>query len=166
MSSRVSRAKWLWSNVPLPYSHLAGIGVGTLLHRVRPWTLPGPPGARRICGWTLTALGTLTALRAFTAAREVYFASPDRIVSSGPYAICRNPMYAGWTVIQLGTSLAAGSGWILATVPMSVAHVHWEVLREERALTREFPDEFTRYRASVPRYLPSPRRLLAPLRRR
>jgi protein-S-isoprenylcysteine O-methyltransferase Ste14 len=119
---------WRVSNVPLPEPHLLGIAVGVWLHRMRPWVLPGPG--------------------------QVDLEHPDGLVTSGPYAVSRNPMYTGWALFSLGAGVAGGAGWIVAALPAAVGWVHWEILREERALGEDFGDEFGRYRAAVPRYLP------------
>jgi protein-S-isoprenylcysteine O-methyltransferase Ste14 len=63
-------------------------------------------------------------------------------------------MYVGWALIQLGIGLAAGSGWVLATLPFVGAAVHREVLQEELHLGEKFGDEYRRYCATVGRYLP------------
>jgi protein-S-isoprenylcysteine O-methyltransferase Ste14 len=78
---------------------------------------------------------------------------PTRLVTTGPYAYSRNPMYLGWHLIHVGVAVASGSGWVLATLPAAVAYAHGGIHHEETALARQFGAEFTSYRASVPRYL-------------
>lgn len=63
-------------------------------------------------------------------------------------------MYVGWALIQLGIGVAAGSGWVLATLPFVGAAVHREVLSEEQRLSEKFGDEYEAYCATVGRYLP------------
>ena len=81
---------------------------------------------------------------------------PRRLLTTGPYAVIRNPMYLGWALLHLGSALVAGSGWILAALPPAALRVHREVLAEERVLEERFGEEFRRYRAAVGRYLPGP----------
>ncbi|MBV8716033.1 MAG: hypothetical protein JOZ65_13300, partial [Chloroflexi bacterium] len=46
-------------------------------------------------------------------------AGPAAVISSGPYALVRHPMYAGALLMLLATPLALGSWWgLLAFVPM------------------------------------------------
>ncbi len=80
---------------------------------------------------------------------------PEQLVTSGPYAIIRNPMYLGWALLHFGAGSAVGSGWMVTTIPAAEAWIHGEVVREERALGERFGEEFRAYRAAVPRYLPN-----------
>jgi len=146
---------WL-RNVPVPEPGLLGLAVGVVLHRLRPWSLPGPPRIHRLVGSILVAAGTLLVMRAVQAAGSMVVDDPDRLLTSGPYAVCRNPMYLGWWLLNVGVALAAGSGWMLVTVPPAALAVHRGVLGEEQRLAARFGDEFDRYQARVPRYLPSP----------
>jgi len=147
-------APWRVSNVPLPEPHLLGIAAGMWLQRVRPWVLPGPRYVHHLVGWPLIAAGIYLAIRSWEAAWQVDLEHPDQLVTSGPYAVSRNPMYVGWALLHLGAGVAGGAGWVVAASPAAVGWVHWEVLREERALGEDFGDQFGRYRAAVPRYLP------------
>ena len=49
----------------------------------------------------------------------------QRVVSTGPYAIVRHPMYAGALIMLFGTPIALGSWWgLLMVIPMvSVPHL-------------------------------------------
>ena len=79
---------------------------------------------------------------------------PGRLVTTGPYAVSRNPMYTGWALLHLGVAAAGGSAWTLAAFPAAAGQVHRLALGEERELGHTFGDEFSRYRAAMPRYLP------------
>lgn len=153
LSLRAERAPGL-SNVPLPEPQVLGIAAGVWLHRVRPRVLPGPRYLHRLVGWPLIAVGTYLIERSLRAAWHVDVAQPDRLVTTGPYAVSRNPMYLGWALLHLGTGVAGGSGWIVVTLPVVAGCMHLEVLGEEAKLAEDFGDEFERYRAAVPRYLP------------
>ncbi|WP_410786313.1 methyltransferase family protein [Kribbella sp. C-35] len=128
---------------------MAGIAAGLALEQVRPWRV-----RRRSSGWALIATGGIVIAGALQAAAANDLARPERLVTSGPYALSRNPMYVGWVLAQLGIGLITGSGWILATVPAVGAGLHRDVVREERRLARTFGDEYERYSERVGRYLP------------
>ncbi len=79
---------------------------------------------------------------------------PDRLVTTGPYAWSRNPMYLGHLLSLAGPALATGS-------PVAVAGRLWQWRRlaervgiDEDRLSRVFGDEYRDYVARVPRWLP------------
>jgi protein-S-isoprenylcysteine O-methyltransferase Ste14 len=127
---------WRVQNLPVPEASLAGIAVGAALEQVRPWGLPGSRSVRRLVGWPIVAAGSIVVARSLKAAGSTDLAAPERLVTTGPYALSRNPMYVGWALLQLGIGVAAGSGWVLATLPLVGAAVHRDVVREERRLEK------------------------------
>jgi protein-S-isoprenylcysteine O-methyltransferase Ste14 len=59
----------------------------------------------------------------------------QKVISTGPYAVLRHPLYAWSLAMVLGTALALGSWWgTLMVVPMIAALVA-RILNEERYLT-------------------------------
>jgi protein-S-isoprenylcysteine O-methyltransferase Ste14 len=61
------------------------------------------------------------------------------VVSTGPYALVRHPMYAGGILLLLGEPPALGSWWgLLAVIPIAAALV-WRLLDEERFLATNLP---------------------------
>jgi protein-S-isoprenylcysteine O-methyltransferase Ste14 len=78
--------------------------------------------------------------------------APDqRVVSSGPYALVRHPMYLGGALILLATSFALGSEWAFPWALAAIACLAWRLMEEERYLSRHLPGydayrEHTRYR--------------------
>ena len=121
---------------------------------MRPWALPGSPLTHRLAGAPLIAAGTIVIARSLRAAGQVDLDHPRRLVTTGPYAASRNPMYAGWALLHVGAAVAGGSFWMLAAFAAATGQVHRLILGEERELGDRFGDEFGRYRAAVPRYLP------------
>lgn len=60
----------------------------------------------------------------------------QKVVSTGPYAIIRHPMYSGAFVTLIGMPLALGSWWgVLAFIPLMMVIV-WRLLDEEKFLTK------------------------------
>lgn len=157
---RKCNVNWRPGNIPLPESNLAGIALGIVLQRIRPVQLPGSAVRQRIAGGVFVGGGGWILLRSVRAAASIELAQPDGLVTSGPYAVVRNPMYVGWSLLHLGIGVASGSGWIVATLPAAAAVTHREVQREEQRLGEAFPDEFRRYREVVPAYLPGKGRAL------
>jgi protein-S-isoprenylcysteine O-methyltransferase Ste14 len=63
----------------------------------------------------------------------------QRVVSTGPYAIIRHPMYAAGLILMLGIPLALGSWWGFLALAPGVPALVWRILDEERLLKRELP---------------------------
>jgi protein-S-isoprenylcysteine O-methyltransferase Ste14 len=70
----------------------------------------------------------------FTSA-TIEIVAGQRVVSSGPYAIVRHPMYAGALVLIFGTPLALGSWWGLVMSALLTLAICWRLLEEERFLS-------------------------------
>ena len=62
---------------------------------------------------------------------------PDhKVISTGPYAIIRHPMYSGAIVMLLGTPLALGSWWgLLIFIPITFI-IAWRLFDEEKFLSQ------------------------------
>lgn len=70
----------------------------------------------------------------------------QKVISTGPYAIVRHPMYVGALILAIGVPLALGSWWgLVPLVPMILVLV-WRILDEEHVLKKELPGyaEYTR----------------------
>jgi protein-S-isoprenylcysteine O-methyltransferase Ste14 len=62
-----------------------------------------------------------------------------RVVSTGPYAYIRHPMYAGALLFFIGTPLLLGSWWGLLAAPVIAAMLAVRAVLEERTLADELP---------------------------
>jgi len=73
------------------------------------------------------------------ASRIIEVAEGQQVVTNGPYAVVRHPMYVAALIIYLATPLVLGSWWgllaMLAQIPVYVARI----LGEERVLARDLP---------------------------
>ena len=79
-------------------------------------------------------------------------AENQKVISTGPYAVVRHPMYSGGLILLFGIPLALGSWWgLLVNLPMTAA-VIWRLLDEERFLVGKLPG-YAEYRESVRRRL-------------
>jgi protein-S-isoprenylcysteine O-methyltransferase Ste14 len=80
---------------------------------------------------------------------------PRHLVIVGLYRFTRNPMYVGVLLVLTGWSLWAGSLWLAGYLVILAIAFHLRVvLYEEPTLKRLFGEEWTRYSAAVPRWLP------------
>jgi protein-S-isoprenylcysteine O-methyltransferase Ste14 len=71
-----------------------------------------------------------------------------RVVTTGPYAYVRHPMYAGALGLVLGAPLLLGSWWGLAGAALMILVMAMRALLEERALRAEL-DGYADYAARV-----------------
>jgi protein-S-isoprenylcysteine O-methyltransferase Ste14 len=69
----------------------------------------------------------------------IELAADQRVISTGPYALVRHPMYAAALVMLLGMPIALGSWWGVLTMAAVVPAVVWRLLDEERFLARNLP---------------------------
>jgi protein-S-isoprenylcysteine O-methyltransferase Ste14 len=89
--------------------------------------------------------------------RENSFAAPvvkvqaerhHRVISSGPYAFVRHPMYSGIVLFFVGVPLLLGSWWGVAIAPVFAVLFAIRARIEERALVEGLPD-YADYAARV-----------------
>jgi protein-S-isoprenylcysteine O-methyltransferase Ste14 len=83
----------------------------------------------------------------FTSA-VIEVASEQRVVSTGPYAIVRHPMYAGASLLLLATPAALGSWRALPFALALVLVVAVRAVAEEKFLVAQLPG-YAAYRARV-----------------
>ncbi len=77
------------------------------------------------------------------------------LITSGPFAHVRNPLYIGNVLIWTGFSVTAGLVWAAPIVAlMLLAEYHAIVKWEEQLLESRYGDGFGAYRAAVPRWVP------------
>lgn len=79
-----------------------------------------------------------------------------RLVTTGPFAIVRHPMYVGFAVAALG-ALALYRTWTIAFIVVHGLIFVVRARREEEALAKRFGDDWAAYRRRVPAVLPWPR---------
>lgn len=110
------------------------------------------PGLDRRFGWSnvpagivvagngLVAIGFFLIARVF---RENTFTSAtvevvegQTVISTGPYAIVRHPMYASALLYLLGSPLALGSYWGFVPIAAMIPFLLWRLIDEERLLAR------------------------------
>ncbi|SFI18013.1 isoprenylcysteine carboxylmethyltransferase family protein [Bradyrhizobium sp. Gha] len=98
------------------------------------------PLALQVLGFVLYLACTLFTMWVF---RENSFAAPvvklqaergQHVISSGPYAHVRHPMYSGMLMFFAGVPLILGSWWGLAIAPILVLLIAVRISIEERTL--------------------------------
>ncbi|MBV9426498.1 MAG: isoprenylcysteine carboxylmethyltransferase family protein [Bradyrhizobiaceae bacterium] len=74
------------------------------------------------------------------------------LVTTGPYAYVRNPIYAGIALATLGSALI--DWWWAVFLACAVAYFVYSAKVEERILLREFPDSYPAYKARTKSLIP------------
>jgi protein-S-isoprenylcysteine O-methyltransferase Ste14 len=111
---------------------------------------PRVPATVSILGDALAIVGILVCFQVVRenryAASTIGVVEGQRVISTGPYAIVRHPMYAGAILVFLGMPLSLGSWWGLIFTPLFVGWFAWRLLDEERFLSANLRgyDEYTR----------------------
>jgi protein-S-isoprenylcysteine O-methyltransferase Ste14 len=105
-----------------------------------------------LAGEGLVAVGWLAIFFVF---RENSFSSatielaPDQtVISTGPYALVRHPMYSGGLIMLLGMPVALGSWWGVLVVSAIMPALIWRLFDEERFLARNLPG-YVAYQSKV-----------------
>jgi len=75
-------------------------------------------------------------------------AEDQRVISTGPYAIVRHPMYTGGMLFLLATPVALASWWGLIPAALLCVVVVVRLLDEERFLIKNLPG-YAEYRHRV-----------------
>jgi protein-S-isoprenylcysteine O-methyltransferase Ste14 len=105
-----------------------------------------------VAGDVLVAIGFGLIVRVY---RENTFSSAtievtenQTVISTGPYAIVRHPMYASALLYLVGTPLALGSYWGLVPIAAMMPFLIWRLLDEERFLAKNLAG-YTEYQKRV-----------------
>jgi protein-S-isoprenylcysteine O-methyltransferase Ste14 len=144
MKSPVQRGQKAWDRVFMGFLIVVYVG----------WLALMGLDARRL-GWSHASLaiqvtGALLIVASYAGIAWVFrtnsFAAPviklqaerrQTVISTGPYAVVRHPMYAFALLQFVGMPLMLGSWWGLAVVPPIVAALVFRTLGEERMLRTE-----------------------------
>jgi protein-S-isoprenylcysteine O-methyltransferase Ste14 len=147
--------------------------LGGWLFRQRTWLplplvaalllIPPPsdaPGASLwIIGALVVAIGEATRLWAVHHIGAISRTRSDRLgplVSSGPFAFIRNPLYLGNIFVWAGFALSAQLVWLAPVVVVLLALEYHAIVRwEEGLLSERIGEPYAQYVARVPRWLPS-----------
>ena len=78
-----------------------------------------------------------------------------RLVTHGPFAFVRNPIYVGNFLMWMGFGIAAGAHWFVPVAAALFAVEYGLIVQfEERVLVATFGADYERYRERTPRWFP------------
>ncbi|WP_238122335.1 MULTISPECIES: methyltransferase family protein [unclassified Xanthobacter] len=163
-ATRPNRLPW----PPLIYGAALVAGLG-----LQAFVPVGWPAA--VIGWPLRGTGVLVAAAGlgfdFWALHTLRRAhtnilphrAADHLVTHGPFALTRNPIYLGNTLLVLGIGLVLSNAWLMgAALVAAFATDRLAARREEWHLAAKFGPAFTSYAARVPRWIGRPRPIPQP----
>lgn len=139
---------------------LLGIAIlaGFVLRHFLPWTFANSFVVQTIGVLFIGSALTLDVWASLTFRKAQTTIMPHRgteaLVTGGPFAHSRNPIYLGNLLILVGLGLLAGSIWHIALViPLALAIHQLAVIREEMHLATKFPDHWKEYQSKVRRWI-------------
>ena len=144
-----------------PLIYVAAAAAAVALHFAAP--LPWVTGPLQII---LAAIGlcgicagiALEVVTALTFRRHRTTILPHRgasaLITDGPFARSRNPIYVGNTMLLVSAGLLVGIAWLLAAAAVAAVLVQkLAIEREERHLAARFGQDWQAYAARTPRWL-------------
>jgi protein-S-isoprenylcysteine O-methyltransferase Ste14 len=76
----------------------------------------------------------------------------NSLVTSGPFAFSRNPIYVGFALLYLGFAIAIQSWLIILRIPLLI-YFYKSAVKEEKLLEKMFGEKYLKYKFKVPRFL-------------
>ncbi|HEY1836418.1 MAG TPA: isoprenylcysteine carboxylmethyltransferase family protein [Rhizomicrobium sp.] len=75
------------------------------------------------------------------------------LITTGPYAVIRHPIYTGFLLAMLGSALGESIVWL---VPFAIAGLYFtaSAFREEKTMAEQFPEQYAAYRARTKMLVP------------
>ena len=99
--------------------------------------------------WAVGFAGGSTRTRTLGAARD--------LVTTGPYAHVRNPLYLGNLILSVGVCVVANVYWMIAVLTIGFLIQYTPIIRsEETYLLDASGNRYRAYCAAVPRFIPHP----------
>lgn len=144
-----------------PLLYLAALAAGFLLNAA--WPLPwlGQPlsDILFVVGLLVLAAGVALLAMAIATMRRAKTAidprkAPDHLVTGGPFALSRNPIYLGNTLIVLGFGLVFQVAWLVLTALLAaMLTTRLAIAPEERILAERFGKRYRDYAKRTRRWI-------------
>jgi protein-S-isoprenylcysteine O-methyltransferase Ste14 len=153
----------LYSPVFLVISSLIAIAVCVLLWRPIVTSLPAWAQVTALIVGTLLyfpGIGlilwgrlTLGRFHNVSTSQGVQLFADHQLITSGPFAYVRHPMYLGFWMAALGGLLLYGT-WTMVLILLGAPVFVKRARREEEALVSVFGDQYEAYQRKVPAFIP------------
>ncbi len=84
----------------------------------------------------------------------VTFKAGHQLITSGPYALVRHPIYTGLLTMVVGTVIVQGHLAGIIAIPLIFVSFWIKLRYEEKIMLEKFPDEYAAYQRRVKRLIP------------
>jgi protein-S-isoprenylcysteine O-methyltransferase Ste14 len=144
--------------LPPPLVFLAAILLGVTLQKIHPLAFI-PETLRWITGAPMIALGLgvviyCNGLFSRSGTNIAPWKPSSHLIFSGPYRFSRNPIYASFVLVILGTGFLANNAWQLGMAALcAVILRRTAIAKEEKYLEEKFGGEYRAYKARVRRWI-------------
>jgi protein-S-isoprenylcysteine O-methyltransferase Ste14 len=166
-AKRRSAARWLWWReiaVRLGFFALAllVLQIAALRHAVPTAALYefNRSPAMGLVGFVAAAAGIALAMASRASLGRCCSCSPraehrdtTELITSGPYAVVRHPLYGGLLLAMAGSAVGQSVFWLLPLLVYGPPFI-LTARREERALLQQFPDRYRAYMKRTKMLLP------------
>jgi protein-S-isoprenylcysteine O-methyltransferase Ste14 len=151
------------TRIPQAFGKLMAVGILVIFTAGSSYWISGHPLVEKsqfIVGLTLAGFGA--AGRAW-AISYVNRRKMKRLVTTGPYSLCRNPQYFFSLILGIGVGFCTATFTMPALIAVVLAIAfYFQIRSEEKALRTTFGSEFESYIATTPRFVPSYRNFSEP----
>jgi protein-S-isoprenylcysteine O-methyltransferase Ste14 len=142
-----------WKNIPIPEGHVIPLILGIFAQESLPMPLVIIEWLRYALGVPFTLAGVILAAWSVHEVSAIEVEAPKELITTGPYAYSRNPMYVAWSLIYVGAIFLVNTKWLLLLFSFVLAFMHYRViLLEEMGLEEQFDNEYREYCKKVRRY--------------
>ena len=93
-----------------------------------------------------------TLASSFSATLEVY--EDHQLVTAGPYARVRHPLYSAHTLFNAGMVLVSANWILLLFLIIAIPYTYWRLSKEEEMLIEQFGDQYREYIKRTGRLFP------------
>ena len=144
-----------------PIVYVAAVALAIVLQWLRPLPWIGSPIADLLfaLGWLMVLAALALDLGAMQTMRKAKTTilptrAAEHLVTGGPFAISRNPIYLGNTTLMVAIGFIAGSLWFVLLAPVAaILTTYLAIKPEERHLAERFGKRYRDYQKKVRRWI-------------
>ena len=156
----IGEQQWFSSKLLITYAVEVGLLVPQVVSGLYfPWNLGSLNQLCSVFGLIIFNVGIILAVWAKLTMKKSWgmpgehaISRQKKLVTSGPFAMSRNPIYVGLLLLTLGFALTLRSYFIFLVIWLFF-YFKAAIIKEEKLLTGYFGKEYQAYLCIVPRYL-------------